>query len=484
MKNVTTIIIFFCTLLSVQNVISQEYYIKYGVNDCANCNAYLHQLSTELNGKEVSILFPERFERDSSLMIKQLGLAKFNYSLVFDDSLYKHLVKGEESYFIYLYGNNIFKTKLKEFDLTHVRSILQADQSVTRQSKEVCVIEKNSDDEYYLINDSIIISTSRNLNRLTFQDLSTNKVVEIIPDTSWTRMAYQKLYGKENHENKFNIYLELQLEQPSMATSITYFRIEGNILYIYASVKTWAYKDSLLDHVSVMPQMVIFTYDISTKKILDCLIIPSVQGSEKYNVSNIGKFIKSEDFYYFFIMEGIPSDTTKVLARYKQIGNKFVFDKIVDFTLSSNYIKYKLGNNFSTPIINDHVFTLQLSDKIYDISTGRTIKIPISDEEYESLNGLLEEAWKSIHEGVNFESAFFSICSISDKGDTYGILFKDENNDLFELLFEKETCNVLKKQNLNIDASELSVSYHPQNNNQMIYYNSKDLDGCFHIIDL
>lgn len=150
------LIVFFHSTLN-----AQKYYVKYGIEDCLKCSIHLHTLSKELKGQEVNFIFPKKYKNDEKLIINQFGLKDFKYNIHFSDSLFNHFVKGKESYFIIENTDNVFLTKIKELDIEAVQTIM----SQNADKNQVCFNATNSDNQFFLNKDNVVISTHSSLGR-------------------------------------------------------------------------------------------------------------------------------------------------------------------------------------------------------------------------------------------------------------------------------------------------------------------------------
>lgn len=428
----------------------------------------------------MQFLFPKSYEVDSGLMVSQFGLKKFNYQLIFDDQLYEDLVPGMESYFMIQTDTGLFQTKLKDFDLLAVRDHLKRDEPKEPVWDKQCVMKINSDDHFELTSDGTIISTSRVLNRVTYYGKGQSESFSVIPDSGWVRMAYEAYFGPLEYERHFKKYLELAYESPQiMQSKVSFVHQENNELWLYTDIKFWEYIDSIQDRVRAYSRMALYSFDLNSKTIKSLSMIPSMQAESAYHLDATGRFFYDADTFYFFVSDIHPKDTTKILAKYLKTDEGFQFVRLMDFEMPSNYIKYHLGNNLKNFCGDDHVFSFAMSDVIYDRRTRRTIQIPVDTAEFQTLEGFLEYAWFSVQSGTPLTRPVYYLYDVADKGTHYGVVYRDRNEELYELVFDKETGAVLNKINLPLDFKKLDgLKYHPRYKNVIVFYDLESDERC------
>ena len=491
--------------LFILKVSAQEFYVKYGVNDCINCSAQLYQLSRVLEKDKVSFLFPDQYRDDAELLIQRYALDQFNYKLIFSDSLYQAYQQGVESYFLIVKDNQpVFKAKIKEMDVAAVTEKIRSLRSpnigtevqtlpdspetflATPNSETVfCLVKRTSDDNFILFDTGSLMSYNRSLMRFTYQDMLRQELTTFLPDSSWTERIYKACYGDENYRDAYAFIRTIQQSNPNTKTEINYVIKDSNNLIFYLTGYFIDSKDTVTKRLIVSRKYFLQFYDIVQKTFTVCMPIADDAGIKDY-YHNSGMFAKIKDRYYFPVVDTDFKKTSHTLCAYAVEDNKVRLQEELPFEVPLNYIRYELYDNFLDIIIRGSLFTFPYSESVYDIHNNQTRLLPLADSEFTELNSLMEEAMTIINQGsastLNLNR--FRIYDIFDGDGYYSVLYRDKHRILYSIRVDKITNCLIRKQKVELSLDHLSMGarYYFHDDNSIIYL--PENEDCFRIINL
>jgi len=427
---------------------SQRYLVKYGVNDCINCSSQLTEIQKILDTAQVTFIFPEKFMPDSSLVKERFGLDIFNYKMAFSDELFEKYVKGGESYFIIDSDTAVLLAKVKEVNIPELKQIIDGMQ---QKSESVCLQRQNSDDQFTLFENDLIISSNSALCRYTLHDAAHKSVTEFMADSLWTEAAYHTFYEGKDDEEALSFMKALLRANPSKRPTIEKATISGNHLYFLLSVPFVKSKDTATRNVVLGTKRFIREYDTRKQAFGRCLFIDESSVSP-YGINTSSAFFRKDNSFIFCVTAGDSiRENDDVLASCADSGGAHLKMSLLPFSAPHSYPSYGLTSGFMHLKCYHNLLSFSLSDKVYDLKSGKEYTIPFPEGTFANLEGMVARAMNDFMEGKALENNFFWIYDIRDEGYQYRILYQMPDGVFAELKVDRASGEASHKA-LSIDV--------------------------------
>lgn len=291
------------------------------------------------------------------------------------------------------------------------------------------------------------------------------------------RRAYQLIHG-EQYSTHFLEFLEFYESYPALKPEIFNPIKIGNTLAFLGSIN-FLDKDIEKETIKVGTKFFIYEYNLTNKNVSKCIHIP-VEEIGNIHIS-CHEFIIQNDMYYFLIHTSKISEAPQIVVKYQRIDDRLVFQESIKFTQPETYIKNGFAGNFRNIKYRDGLFTFNFSEKIFDINTGQEYHIPISDKNFESLDGLLDYTTGQLYGAeTSKERIFYGILDIAKKNDYIGVIYRNYEGLLIEVVFDPQSNQVIRSNQFKLSLNEVkSLKYYAHDHNKVVYL-FRDED-CFKI---
>lgn len=358
----------------------------------------------------------ESYKNDSALIANQYNLARFSSNVIFSDSLYEaYSSKLTIGSLISVHDNNgklIYQKLLKMYERGEIP---------VHALEFICVPDKITGSFRELYNDRYLIFARINLGKYEIFDLKENKVRAFIADSSWVKEAYECYFGTQYKEEIFEKYLEITAVAPAVKPRITNLILASDSTFCF-SFEAMFPEVGEGNQVRMKRKHFVRLYNIERAEFLRTFSLHDDELRQKGFVTSQGGVTAKDGKLYVALKSSGKFDSEgKILAEYNFNGDTVKLLSILNLPIPENYSKYNLKTNFHQYKASFPLITMQYSEKVFDIQTGKSYQLPIADSVYSSVNNLFEklttekgsEAWN-----------FYSILDLRDRNDYFEVFYR------------------------------------------------------------
>lgn len=481
---------------------AQEYYVKYGINDCINCSSQLYALQNQLSDKEINFIFPSKYKDDSLIVEGRFGLNQFKHRILFSDSLYTHWQKGMETYFIIVKDDTpVYTTKLKETSKEEFKknialydkrtdtkpintySSASALNAEEKKQESFCMVNNGSVDGFSIFDSVSFLTLNGSLNHYTYHDINNASDIAFLPDTNTTKMIYKTFYGDKEYREHYNLIRQGQQNLPGMNSQFDNVFKNKQELY-FLTTGYFVFNINIVNNdsnISVGQRPFLLKYSLQQKEFTNCYFVKGIDSIFYISPSYIKQI---GELYYMPIKATRTDSSSKIMATFKIHNDSLVLNEILPFTIPENYIKYKLYDNFKDPVYDGNLFAFARGEVVYDLATKQTYKLPLQDNEYTELENLLADAMAQFKTGKVSDTYYFYISALCDDNENYKVLYFTKNKEYYTITVNKKTGKLLSKTKVPINEDEIVnvPKYFPNDGNEIIYL--KQGETCFSNINV
>lgn len=473
MKHILTIIL--CLLELINAKAGCDIYVAVNFQDCVNCNAMLYSLTQKTAPKPISLVFKKDLQEDSILVVEKFDLYNDKkYKLIFSDSFFNEItIKTASTIAVYDSGILRYKHVLKTANINLLDSILYN----LRSFKKIGGVKYGQ--VYY--DDGAVLNIKRNFD--LFKYIDSGRTITFKADSNDLEKAY-----KMNYKSSYKPYLEeikktikimpvikgryCNLIKKNDAT-LSIFEIEPFLKYEFVTKSS---KIDTIGHINFISYINEYSFrgdSITTYKIEE----NKTAKNNKY-VSNTCFHYRNGYYYFLSALENDLTTDTKFLARYKENRDekKINFVAFANVNVPSNYIKYHFKDTFQQLLFNRNLVAYSVGNIIYDIDADKVYNIPLPDEEFASVEGVMARM-------MNGEKPiYYRLLSITDKGKNIEIIYANKSDELVFMKFDKTDPTINEKSIITKNYRESKIGFITFYRDHIIY--SKFNDEMVHDIVL
>lgn len=462
----------FYTLLGTHQAFSNDNYTVYIVldlNDCINCSVHLYELNKKVPKNNITILFKEKYKKDSALVFDKFGLNNTTGRIIFSDTLFEKYSGNTvgSSVTVVNDGKSVYNVLLKEIETDKFMSVLEKYSGCKLSVKENYT-------RYIFDTDSSIITYEHEFGRFFY--IHNSDRIQFYCDAPLLEKIYKEYYGDDVWNAKYLQYQQIKKEAPAVAPGLVSARkVSDSLIAFVAEVKMIEQGDKE-DNLLIKNKYFLCYYN-TAGVLKNCFYLDdSYLSKEKYYLKPVNFIIEGDIIVMPIVADSVqPGSKCLSLFRFNAKAGKVVFDKILPFNLPENYIKYKLYHNLHEIIFKSGLAAYHFGNNIYDLNSNQLYELPVPEYEYQSIEGIIP------HLTNRKPYSFFRIYDVSYKNDEQSdivVLYKNVSDQLRVMSFNKKTGQIREEKIVIENWANLKIKGIPQISPSVNSIEYINIDGC------